>query len=243
MDPDFQQAVVRCREHLRHSTNLGQSGDFHDVYYLIDYLASVVHLNYTAIPCKAGCHGCCLDSGLPRVTALEWQVIHDHLVNDLSLGTQAQIIDQTRRLHQDQVPALLEEQRHIQRPHTDESGLHLAKPDLKSMRCPLLVDGRCSVYQVRPGTCRAYGFFTVRVRQQSQLFACRMAADTVVEDLKLQGVEEWAMPVWDKFAERIYALNGDVGTVATLPLWILSHADGDRFRPDCQRQPDFSGLG
>lgn len=241
MDPDFQQAVVRSWEHLRHTTNLGKSGDFHDIYYLIDYLASVVHLNYTAIPCKAGCHQCCVDSGLPRVTSLEWEVIH-RFVLGLPVGTQAQIIAQTRRFHGDQIPQLLEEQGRIQRPHSEGEGGNLAKPAFISMRCPLLIDGRCSVYQVRPGTCRAYGFFTVRVRQQSQLFACRMAADAVVDDLKAQGIEEWAMPVWDKFAERIYALNGDVGTVATLPLWILSHADGDRFQASCNRQPDFSRL-
>lgn len=241
MDPDFQQAVVRCREHLRHTTNLGKSGDFHDVYYLIDYLASVVHLQYPVIPCKAGCLQCCVDAGLPRVTALEWQVIHDHLVHDLSPGTQAQILDQTRRLYAGQIDRLLDEQGRIQQSHT-HPGAPAGKPSLDSMCCPLLIDGRCSAYQVRPSICRAYGFFTVRVREQSQVFACRMAADTLVADLKSQGIEHWAMPVWDRFADRVYALNADVGTVATLPLWLLSHAEGDRLKPHCDLKPDFSRL-
>jgi Fe-S-cluster containining protein len=225
---------------LQAATNVGESDDVKDLYYLIEFLVFLVENEYPAIPCKAGCSQCCIDSGLPRVTALEWRHIHGYMAKTMPEGLRAQVISQNEALHRPQLELFLQEQARIAAPKTD-----LPLPPFGCSQCPFLIEGMCTIYPVRPAICRAYGYFTWRrgPDQGSQVFACQMAAETLLDSLRSQGTETLAMPVWNRFQEKLYALNGEGAMIATLPLWLLAHTGTrETFLPTLNPAPNFEAL-
>jgi Fe-S-cluster containining protein len=206
---------------LQSATNVGETDDVSDLYYLIEFLVFMVEEAYPAIPCKAGCSQCCIDSGLPRVTALEWKHIHNFLLNQMPEEQKNRVIAQNETMHRPQLAHFLQEQARIEAPQSQ-----IPLPDFGCSQCPFLLEGMCSIYPVRPAICRAYGYFTWRrgPEQESQVFACQMAANTLLESLLALGEETLAMPVWNRFQEKLYELNGKA-MVATLPLWLMAHTD------------------
>lgn len=70
-----------------------------------------------------------------------------------------------------------------------------------------------------------------------------MAAETLLDALRSQGKETLAMPVWNRFQEKLYALNGEGAMIATLPLWLLAHTgNGETFLPILDLAPNFEDL-
>lgn len=243
MSEELQKQIAECGVYLEKATNTGLSGNERDIYYLIDELVKKVNSTYPYAPCKDKCSSCCKSYGLPRVTAIEWQNIHKFLLNDLPEEKRKSLIEQTKRIYLNQIPALLEEQERIKISYTRINPEDWPKkPDLKNLQCPFLVDDSCSIYQARPAICRSYGFFSIKRGEHSSLFTCNMAAEEIFARLKERGIEYWALPIWNKFSDKLYELNGK-NAVATLPLWIFSHLDanGD-LSPVINRNPEFNKL-
>lgn len=225
---------------LQQIENVGASDDPKDIYYLIDFLVFLVDQAYPFIPCPSGCSYCCVDSGLPRTSALEWGHIHRYL-QTLAPAVRERIIAQNEERHRPQLDMFLREQARIESPDTD-----LPLPNFGCRECPFLLDGRCSVYPVRPAICRGFGYFTWRPGKDrdSQIFACQMAADTLLENLRQLGLPYAALPAWNPVAEKVYALNRELstGVMATLPLWLMAHTDAEGGILPLNPQPDFGGL-
>jgi Fe-S-cluster containining protein len=240
--PDLQAALVDAWHLLPHALTVGESTGFRDLYALIDYVSDAVRLAFPDVPCKSGCSACCVDYGLPRTTALEWRAIHRYWHEQLPADVQQAVLAAVRGIYGDQVPALLQERLRIQVPHTDARAGEHALPQFGCLACPFLVEQRCTIYPVRPAICRAFGSFSVRVGERLQAFTCQMAADHMQVTLAAKGLPHWALPVWGRFEERLYALNEGHGDVASLPLWVLAHLDGDQLCVTVDLQPDFARL-
>jgi Fe-S-cluster containining protein len=238
----LQAGLQRAAKFLGRADRVGQSEDPRDIYYLIDFMVYLVKEAYPYIPCQSGCSHCCVDSGLPRTSALEWQHIYAYLRDTASPEVRQTVLRQNEVLHRQQLALFLQEQARIERPDTD-----LPLPAFGCKRCPFLIDDRCSVYPVRPAICRGFGYFTWRPRPQveSQVFACQMAADTLLEGLQLRQQDQAMLPVWNAISDKLYALNAvqGQGVIATLPLWLLAHTGPDgELLPALNLQPDFQGL-
>ena len=227
--------LARTGELLQAADNIGRSQDLSDLYFLIGFLVFLVEREYPALPCRAGCSQCCIDSGLPRVSAPEWALIHAFLTT-LAPELLAQIVARNERLHRPQLALFLAEQERLAQPEKK-----LPVPAFSCAECPFLVEGLCQIYPVRPAICRAYGYFSWRREpgEDSQIFACRMAADQLLESLQAAGSAQVALPVWNLIQAKIYALND--GALATLPLWLMAHTTPEGLSAYCAN-PDFLQL-
>lgn len=237
----LQASLANATRYLQEIENVGDSDDAQDMYYLIDFLVYLVDQAYPFIPCPSGCSNCCVDSGLPRTSALEWRHIHRFLKN-LPAESFARIVAQNEARHRPQLDKFLQEQARIESPDTE-----LALPDFGCRECPFLIEGRCSVYAARPAICRGFGYFTWRPGQNrdSQIFACQMAADTLLENLRQMGAPYAALPAWNPLTDKVYALNArlSTGVMATLPLWLMAHTGPAGELLPLNLAPDFSALG
>jgi Fe-S-cluster containining protein len=242
MNNNLQDTITGYSDKIALATNTGLSGNEKDIYYLIDNLVESVKATFPTVPCADKCSGCCVNSGLPRVSSIEWQPIHKYILNNFSDEQRKTVIRQTLEWHSPQIDQLLLEQNRIQEPHTKKIKASSPTPKFKCAHCPFLIDNSCSIYPVRPAICRAYGFFSIRIEGQSQIFTCNMAAEKIIGILKDRGVEHWVLPVWDKFAEKIYELNRNK-PVSTLPIWLMTHLDENgKIKVILDREPDFESL-
>ncbi|MFN8671918.1 MAG: YkgJ family cysteine cluster protein [Candidatus Sericytochromatia bacterium] len=239
MDQTLENIIVSFAPLINESTNVGLSNNIKDLYFLMDLLVQKVKEEYQEIPCKNKCSMCCESFGLPRTTTIEWQIIFKYLNKNYPKENLKIVIDRTLKDHVPQLDQLMKEQARIQEPHTKRIKSQAPRPDFKCGYCPFLIEGSCSIYPVRPAICRAYGYFSIRVEGQSQLFTCRPAADKMMSLLRENGVENWVLPVWDKFAEKVFELNKDK-PVATLPIWLLIHLDeNNELKNEIIKEPDF----
>lgn len=231
--------LSRTWELLQQVSNVGESGDLDDLYFLIGFLVFLVEREYPAIPCQAACSQCCIESGLPRTTALEWRHIHRYLMEQMPAEIRLRVIAQNEDWHRPQLEYFLEEQERIQ-----DAEAKKPLPKFQCSQCPFLVDNLCTIYPVRPAICRAYGYFTWRrgSQQESQVFACRMAADTLLASLQNEGQTVLALPVWNRIQEKLYALNQGRGAIATLPLWLMAHCAEENTLLPLNLNPDFDHL-
>jgi Fe-S-cluster containining protein len=234
--------IVKYAPLIDKATNTGLSNNEKDLYFLMDSLVDEVKKTYPELPCKNKCSLCCENYGIPRVTTIEWQVVHKYIVKEMPEELRKKVIQQTIDMHTPQIEELTEEQNRIQEPHTKRIKANSPRPKFKCGHCPFLVDQSCSIYKARPSICRAYGFFSIRVEGQTQVFTCQMAADLILEILRERNEEHWALPVWDKFADKIYELNQDK-LVSTLPFWLLTHLDeNNNVISKVDINPDFGKL-
>lgn len=228
-------------QRLQQVNNLGETEDAADLYTLIGEMVALVAAHYSAIPCQSGCSGCCIDSGLPRTSALEWQHIFDYLQEEMPPALLEKVLQQNQDWHGEQLSAFLEEQKRIEDPSAK-----LALPQFESKRCPFLVDDRCTVYPVRPAICRGFGYFTWRREPEveSQVFACQMAADSLLESLQAARQQHAALPIWNAVSDKVYELNSETstGVMSTLPLWLMAHVDRGQLRQELNLKPDFAAL-
>lgn len=197
--------------------NLGQSDDWRDLYYLLDYLSFAVDKAYPEIPCSKGCSHCCHNQ-LFRVTEAEWAAVKQ-AIDAMPEATRASVYAQAVAMYGPHRPALEAMAGRWSAGRGIEREWHDATP--KS--CPLLVDGRCSVYEKRPGICRGYGYFSATIDREASLLICKQEGPGWIRQLEESGVDQLPMPNWNPVQRRIEALNGE-GPIKPLPLWLLEEA-------------------
>ncbi len=241
---NIQEQISEYGIHLSNATNLGLSNNHKDIYFLLEELVEKVKKSLPIVPCQDKCSGCCTNYGLPRTTMIEWMPIHKYIMNEMTEDQRKIIVNQLIDNYADQVKELLEEQERNKFSHS-EIGRNVEKkprPNFKCSSCPLLINDSCSIYPVRPAICRSYGFFSIRMTGKTQLFTCTMSAEMLMEKLKEKGEENLALPVWDRFSDRIYEINGDKA-ISVLPLWLLAHIDEKvELSAKIIREPNFESL-
>jgi Fe-S-cluster containining protein len=120
-----------------------------DVSQYADEAIAIVKDEYRpALHCKEGCSYCCCKPGV-LTSVPELLRILDHVQSVFSA---------------DEISALAERAR---RYASQIEGRSFDDPTDESVPCPLLLDGRCSVYEVRPLVCRGYN--------STNVDACRRA--------------------------------------------------------------------
>ncbi len=196
------------------ASNLGESDDRADLYWLIDYLAFAVDQAYPLIPCSGGCSECCTNQVF-RVTGREWAIVKRGIAK---LGPAAR----TRLLTQ--VHAIWGPYRApLEAVAAAWSAGAIADPELhKAMPsgCPMLVEGRCSIYADRPGMCRGFGYFSAAIGARTSMLMCHQRGPDWLRYLESTGVEQLPMPSWNPVQRKLEALSAGQ-PVRPMPLWLL----------------------
>jgi Fe-S-cluster containining protein len=123
-------------------------------YYADEALAIVNEEYRPRLDCKKGCSYCCCKPGV-LVTIPEFVRILEHINSSADTTGGRALVDRVRRYA------------------SQLKGRRFDDLTNESVPCPLLVDGACTVYEVRPLVCRGYNSTDVE--------ACRAAArDTTV---------------------------------------------------------------
>lgn len=220
LEPDQLRAVIRkSGELLAGVTGAGTTGGWDDLYTVLDFLALAFTRAYPGSPCQAGCSACCQDA-LFRVAELEWRAIEAYLA---TVPAAAMLAHQARAAfgpHREGYEALAA---FWTATPLGESG---APAEGLPTRCPMLgADDRCTIYEVRPLTCRAYGHMGVTLDGTSTVLICREHGLPFLEELRTQRGPELVLAPCEPYFHQLMRLAPDM-ELAPLPLWLLRWADG-----------------
>ncbi|MNX72828.1 Flagellin N-methylase [compost metagenome] len=222
MDAANLTTVIRqSRQLLAQVSNVGESGQWDDLYTVLDYLSFAFSQAYPTLPCKAGCSHCC-EEILFRVSAPEWRAIARHLDATLAPEARAAVQEQVRvayEPHRAQLEALAAFWA------GSEFGEQGAPHEGLPVRCAFLDgEGKCGVYEVRPVVCRAYGSFGVTLAKQPTMLICQTFGPGFIEELTVLGSETLTMAPVEPFYQRLKELAPEA-EVAPMPLWLLRWAE------------------
>jgi Fe-S-cluster containining protein len=116
-----------------------------------DEALDIVHDEYQPpVQCREGCAYCCQKPGV-LVTIPEFVRIVEHVVSTFDPEALGRLRDRARRY----VSAL--------------GGRNFNEPTSDRIPCPLLVNDRCSIYQIRPLVCRSYNSTSVEACRRASL--------------------------------------------------------------------------
>jgi Fe-S-cluster containining protein len=204
--------------------NLGLSDDHKDLYTLVDAVVTDIQMAQPPFACRVGCNACCYTP--PIVTSLEWQAIHRYLLT-LPGETQALIVANAEALRP-LAPMLRAKRKAMM-------DAHAVPPPSVTLQCPMLVDGKCGVYQARPMICRGYGYFVHTMDGPARFFGSELAMAHIQATMPTDLV----LPRFDPYAERVGALHEASATQAYLPQWLWAHSRGWQLSPKLDPAPDF----
>ena len=126
--------------------------------YANDALAIVTEEYRPPLACREGCSYCCRKPGV-LATVPEFLRLVQHVREDFDADATVALAARTRRYM------------------AQLGGRHFDTPVNESVPCPLLVDERCSVYELRPLVCRGYN--------STDVDACRAAHDDTASQVPI----------------------------------------------------------
>jgi len=222
MDVTELTALIRkTPELLAKTRNVGQTGDWEDLYTVVDFLSYAFAKTYPTLPCRAGCSHCC-EVSLFRVTETEWRAIEGYLEAGLEPELAATLKAQVRELygpHRAQLETLSDfwSKTEWGTPGAPMAGL--------PTRCPFLSsEGVCSVYDVRPLVCRAYGSFGVTIGDRPTMLICDPYGPAFIDALSAGGSQTLTMAPVEPMYKRLSELAPG-SPIAPLQLWVLRWAE------------------
>jgi Fe-S-cluster containining protein len=198
--------------------NLGRSGNWLDLYYLLDYLCFAVDRAYPEIPCSKGCSHCCHNQ-LFRVTQVEWEVVREGLLA-LPDEKRKQVMENAWRMYASHYEALEGMAEAWSDGDNISKELHVGTPKT----CPFLLENRCSIYEHRPAICRGYGYSSATIGPKVSLLICQQEGPAWIRHLEAKGIEQFPMPSWNPIQRQLERLNGDE-PIKPMPLWLLEEAE------------------
>ncbi len=168
----------------------------------IEAMTARLQALHPEIPCTNGCFACCERDALPLIGPSEWELIQSALA-DLSVDKRQQIKQQTEALTDSIAP----EDQHNQ----------------QTRACPLLIEGRCSVYAMRPLACRltGYSFSELGERPLPQLpagmpvpYSCRPEQERILSDLQAlrNPLHYMFLPQLEKLQSILWSLDANQET-------------------------------
>ncbi len=208
-----------CGFKLPKTTNVGATDDWHDLYFLTDYITFALDRAFDTQPCKAGCSECCSANPVFRVTRMEWEPIRQFIEAADAAWFEA-LLERTVAVY-----GPFEEQLRQVAANWEGSEFDAPNPALDGLPvgCPVLVNHMCGVYDVRPLVCRAYGYMAVKIQGTESLLMCHTFGQPFISGLRDQGMASVPLPNFEPFARQLNSLAGPI-EIKPLPLWLLELA-------------------
>lgn len=207
-----------ARDRVPAADNMGRTGDDHDLFHLIDRLSRAVVETYPQSQCFDGCGRCChYPTAFFDLFPEEWELVHAHIE---ARWTPERRADMVRRFWADHGPRmgtirLFEWFQSLNVP---------IFPTRKSLplACPLLEDGRCSVWEARPLPCRTYGQFTAKISPWSAPYpyACAEQGEALEGALQQAGLQVMLPDVAPVMIKQLSFVSGRKRVMAS---WIARH--------------------
>jgi len=196
-----------------------------DVHATFDLVVEQLETAHACMRCMDGCSQCCHQ--LPQVPLCDWQVVLDYMHTHWTREQRCALVARTQR--QARKGGVWAQLASIRTGGQTLEDLWQRLTDVQTHAqpaCPLLRDGRCTVYPARPSTCRAYGRTQF---SNGEPFWCGII-ERQVDDALAAGSAAPSAPRLEPFMLRARQLSTpDQAAVAPIPLLILKHAlpDGD----------------
>ncbi len=190
----------------------------------INKISNAVMDTYPCISCRSGCYTCCTGAGLPVVYPKEWQRIRDYLKNMPEEKKQI-ISEQMQKFYENQSPILHFLHWNIGKPMNSKNFNSIADI-FKEEACPLLINGRCSVYSVRPTACRTFGaFFRSSVNKEIEPLTCRSDTEKMSDYFSNNNINHPNSPLEIKVREKLINFVQDDSEIynrTMIPIWLQS---------------------
>lgn len=164
------EALLDAHDRVWKTTNMGETRDESDLFYVIDQLSAGVVAAHPASLCYSGCGRCChYPTGFFDIFPQEWNLIRRYIETEWEPERFQHML---RRFKLEHLPRLWRIKLH-------EWLMNLPLPLLPTrqalpLHCPFLEKDRCSIYPVRPFPCRTFGHFTAKLTpwNQPHPYAC-----------------------------------------------------------------------
>lgn len=213
---ELQGALKLARQDLPRVDNLGRSSDARNAYVIIDRVVAELKQAYPDSLCQPGCGRCCrMHRAAIRVYRSEWDPVYDYLVGTWSPERLAALVARFYAVYDPYLSRL----RHIQAQLDAGQRPRIEQADLP-VSCPLLLDGSCSIYPVRPAICRGYGHFelTSSGGERTEVFACTQQRAVLEAQLApMQGVTV-RLPSFNPFYQAVADVCRNEEKLL-IPLW------------------------
>jgi Fe-S-cluster containining protein len=80
--------------------------------------------------------------------------------------------------------------------------LYETLPKFKGKSCLFLINGSCSIYDVRPGKCRSQGYSLVQIGNNVQIQSCVPEISKFEKIFEKQGSRKVLMPLWNDYEKK-----------------------------------------
>jgi len=216
--------------------------DINQLYLLMDQLNNAVSSVYREIKCQDGCFLCCQHSNIPTASALEWEKIHEFILNS-SEEFQNKLIKKNKILFSNYGKELTKI--HLAMQSNDEqqklADLYQFLPIFKGKSCLFLEKGSCSIYPARPAKCRTQGYSLMQFGQNIQFQTCAPEIKRRETELEKQGNRKVLMPFWNDYEQKIQNFQEEF-LVTILPIWIFAHIKEEKFLTEVNKKLDFKKI-
>ena len=187
------------------------STDLNEIYKLFDKVLDNVKLLYPKISCKSGCNICCKVKGSPITYHLEWEQIKSFL-------------DSADESYKEKIKNALD----LVKENLKKSKGSMSTKDLINfVECPFLQNEVCSIYSIRPMTCRLYGNTISKLEISKNLndhvYTCEVESQRWKMDLKQRGTTKAGIPIGVSLEDKIKDLSQE--QYKEKPLLLLSFID------------------
>lgn len=191
---------------------------------------------YPCISCKTGCYTCCTGPSFPPVYSKEWKRIREYINNILSSEDKKIIIDRIENLSKEKEEALKFVESIVQK-NIDIEELRKKVNELISIFkddvCPFHINGKCSIYEVRPAKCRAFGNFSFAFQNTTQFLSCASDTEKMYNYLKEKKTKQLALPYWNSVEtklEKISETNDESFNINIIPLWLKDDISNSKIK-------------
>lgn len=181
---------------------------------------------YPCISCKTGCYTCCTGPSFPPVYSKEWKRIRDYINKNLTKEEKNIIKDRIINLSNEKkeglefVESIVQKKANIEKLREKVNDLvNIFKYD----PCPLHINGKCSVYEVRPAKCRAFGNFSFAFNNNTQFLSCASDTEKMYNYLEEKKTKQLALPYWNSVETKLENIAKDkdeIFEVNIIPLWL-----------------------
>jgi Fe-S-cluster containining protein len=213
--PRLVDVLAQTRLALDGITHLEGAGDPTALHHWVDELSHAVVETIPGSLCRDGCHHCChYPTAFFDLYPGEWEPIAHHLRTTWSPARLEAFLERFAREHGPYLGL-------IRLLEYGLRGMFRFHPTarLLPLSCPFLEDARCSIYDVRPFACRAFGHFSARIddRDLPHVYGCKDQEQALLPALRGPGPRIQLpdiMPLW----ERLASLTG--GHRHVLATWL-----------------------
>ncbi len=180
---------------------------------------------YPCISCKTGCYTCCTGASVPTVYAKEWQRIREYL-KTLPEETQKAIKEKNEGMYSRHEEILNFIHGVITQVATMDDLKTFAKrmmEELKEESCPMHINGKCSIYEVRPTKCRIFGYFSFVYDNKVQMLSCSSDINKMQDYLEQQRTKQIALPFWNYLENKLINFVLDESekyNMTAIPIWL-----------------------